>query len=158
MKVCIKCGKEKELECFYAHPQMKDGHLNSCKECVKKASNKNRMDKAEYYKNYDRNRVHLKKRVLARKKYYEDNKNTKKYKESHYLATKKYRKNNKEKYLAESKLNYAVAAGKIKKEPCKICGYENTQAHHEDYSKALDVIWLCNRHHKDEHIKLRRLN
>ena len=34
-KVCISCGKEKELSDYYAHPQMKDGHLNKCKECVK---------------------------------------------------------------------------------------------------------------------------
>lgn len=34
-KVCICCGKEKELSEYYAHPKMKDGHLNKCKECVK---------------------------------------------------------------------------------------------------------------------------
>jgi len=35
-KKCIRCGEEKELDCFYAHNQMKDGHVNVCKECSKK--------------------------------------------------------------------------------------------------------------------------
>ena len=35
MKKCIHCGVKKELAQFYKHKGMKDGHLNSCKECVK---------------------------------------------------------------------------------------------------------------------------
>lgn len=35
MKKCINCGKFKELECYYKHKQMSDGHLNKCKECCK---------------------------------------------------------------------------------------------------------------------------
>lgn len=35
MKKCINCGKFKELECYYKHKQMGDGHLNKCKECCK---------------------------------------------------------------------------------------------------------------------------
>jgi hypothetical protein len=36
IKKCFRCGFDKELKDFYAHPQMQDGHLNKCKECCKK--------------------------------------------------------------------------------------------------------------------------
>lgn len=38
MKKCIKCGKNKELDDFYVHPQMRDGHLNKCKVCCKEVA------------------------------------------------------------------------------------------------------------------------
>jgi hypothetical protein len=38
MKKCIRCGNDKELNDFYVHPKMRDGHLNKCKECCKKVA------------------------------------------------------------------------------------------------------------------------
>ncbi len=46
-----------------------------------------------------------------------------------------------------SYLNVYLKRGKIIKEPCLICGSENVEAHHEDYNKPLEVIWLCREHH-----------
>lgn len=53
---------------------------------------------------------------------------------------------------------YAVKSGRLVKSPCRDCGSLDVQAHHKDYSKPLDVIWLCGPHHREEHAKLRAAN
>jgi len=35
--------------------------------------------------------------------------------------------------------------------PCEICGCEKSEAHHDDYSRPLDVRWLCRVHHLMHH-------
>jgi len=35
MKTCIDCKNKKPLEDFYKHPEMSDGHLGCCKNCMK---------------------------------------------------------------------------------------------------------------------------
>jgi hypothetical protein len=50
-----------------------------------------------------------------------------------------------------SYLNVYIKRGKIIKQPCCICGNPKAEAHHEDYSKPLDVIWYCREHHLKIH-------
>lgn len=45
----------------------------------------------------------------------------------------------------------AVEAEILKREPCENCGAEPTEAHHPDYARPLDVQWLCQPCHADEH-------
>jgi hypothetical protein len=46
----------------------------------------------------------------------------------------------------------AIRSGRLVRQPCKRCGTKkNVQAHHDDYSKPLDVEWLCFDCHRDEH-------
>lgn len=50
-------------------------------------------------------------------------------------------------------LNQAVASGKIKRQPCQICGATKADAHHDDYNQPLKVRWLCRKHHAEHHAK-----
>jgi len=45
----------------------------------------------------------------------------------------------------------ALYHGELVREPCVVCGEEKSQGHHEDYSKPLDVVWLCSLHHHERH-------
>ena len=73
------------------------------------------------------------------------------------LARKKslenYRKKFPEKYRATNAINNAIRDGKIiRPEYCEECGKEiKLHGHHDDYSKYLEVRWLCNDCHKQWH-------
>jgi ribosomal protein S27AE len=56
------------------------------------------------------------------------------------------------KILTRSKTHYHVKRGTITKKPCAICHENSVQAHHEDYSDALNVRWLCVLCHRKHHI------
>jgi len=45
----------------------------------------------------------------------------------------------------------ALKSGALKKGACSACGAIEVEAHHEDYSRPLDVTWLCRSHHKRGH-------
>lgn len=165
MKKCFKCGKEKPLTEFYKHPRMADGHLSKCKECTKLDTKTNYHKRREYYVAYDkkRNKDERRRRYIASN--YRQLRQTasdryKSYREKNYLKNRARkiakqrldRLQNPEKYKARNAVNNAVRDGRLKKLPCEICGAaEKVQAHHHDYLKPLDVIWLCTRHHGEEH-------
>lgn len=67
------------------------------------------------------------------------------------LKAKRMRKKYPEKWRARSQLRYAVRMGKILKLPCEGCGDIKVFAHHPDYSKPLEVKWLCLKHHREIH-------
>jgi hypothetical protein len=52
---------------------------------------------------------------------------------------------------ARADLTLAVKSGALVRLPCTVCGAEDSHGHHHDYSKPLDVTWLCPAHHAQEH-------
>jgi len=64
-----------------------------------------------------------------------------------FKANREYRGRNPEKYKAHGLVSTALSRGKLKKKPCELCGSSNVEAHHNDYSKPLEVRWLCPKHH-----------
>jgi hypothetical protein len=63
-----------------------------------------------------------------------------------------YRTDHPDKYAAHKKINVKTRTGKMAKEPCEKCGtLKSVHAHHDDYSKPLEVRWLCSKHHVEHH-------
>lgn len=54
---------------------------------------------------------------------------------------------------ARRALREAVRRGEIKKQPCHKCGRQDSSAHHWNYDRPLDVIWVCPPHHAESHGK-----
>ena len=61
-----------------------------------------------------------------------------------------------EKWAARGKVRKAVKAGTLTRLPCEVCGDPDTQGHHDDYTKPLDVRWLCSTHHAEHHRRERQ--
>ena len=71
--------------------------------------------------------------------------------------TQDWRQRNPEKYIAHQLTKRAVALGFLKRQPCERCGSTTKiHTHHDDYTKPLDVMWLCPVHHKERHAELDR--
>lgn len=53
---------------------------------------------------------------------------------------------------ARRAVKMALRRGTMRRGPCVVCNSaEVVEAHHFDYARPLDVIWLCSHHHKDVH-------
>jgi hypothetical protein len=61
------------------------------------------------------------------------------------------KRNHPEKVAAGYVYREALKTGKLKRQPCEVCGETKVDGHHEDYSKPLEVRWLCRKHHNEIH-------
>lgn len=133
MKSCFKCSKVLPLSSFYKHKMMADGHLNKCKECAKKDV------RTGYYSDVEASRARERQRGTR----------------TTAEVTAKYRKKNPEKYRAHCMVRTALKNKILVKNPCEVCGSkQRINAHHDDYSKPLEVMWLCSVHHHARHREL----
>ena len=156
------------------------GYTWRCKKCINEKRNENRSKKQEYYtkkvaewreKNRERyNENHRNYRLKTkeeRKKLYLY-KIAKEYREQDSLYEKKkakwqeidwkkyiniYRLTEKENHDSRVKLGRAIVNGILeRKKICEICKIDKSyEAHHHDYSKPLEVIWLCRTCHYELH-------
>lgn len=137
-KECFKCKSIKPLTEFYKHSKMADGHLNKCKECTKNDVYKHRNENIEKVRAYDRARGKIPERIKA---------NTE--------VNRAWRAEDKRRQLAHNAVAKAIRNGILVRLPCIRCGETKSLAHHEDYDKPLDVMWLCQPCHKQRHKELR---
>lgn len=132
---CKSCEGQFSADAFYA------SNLSRCKECVKEKVRANRAENLDYYRSYDRMR------------YREDEARKARCQAMGKTVSTEYRAENQrerraaepEKFLARQRVGRAIAKGQISKPTeCFFCGNGGKlQAHHHDYSKPLDVFWLC---------------
>lgn len=147
MALCKVCSKTESDTDFYK------SIATYCKEHWKEKVRANRAANSDYYKEFDRNRANLPHRVEAREVY----RKTIAFKESHLIANEKYRKNHPNKKYAQGVVARAVISGKIVRLPCFVCGEEKTEGHHPNYDAPTEVIWLCDKHHKETHVLARSI-
>ena len=125
LRACKKCKLLKEDKDFYP-VNGKDGRLRPrCKQCLRKDIRK--------WQKTERGSETLRR-----------------------ASTKAY-ENHKEKWVARAKARYAIIKGLIKKpKKCEVCEeIKPLQGHHEDYTKPLEVIFLCYSCHAEADILLR---
>lgn len=151
--ICSVCKLDKpEIE-FYLSNQ------NTCKVCCKLRWAKRRSDNIELVRAYDRNRPNKKERQQKQKEYKERmrKENPEKYDRIFHGLRKRYSARHKEKIRAEGLVNDAIRYGKLKRpNRCESCGKDcNPQAHHYDYSKPFEVVWLCTTCHANVHKEMR---
>ena len=127
VKTCFKCLEVKSLDEFYRHAMMADGHLGKCKACTKSDSTAHRASNIERYRAYDRGR-------------------------GSRQAGNIWRTLDPRRTACHNAVTRAIHAGTLHRQPCEVCqSIEHIHAHHDDYSKPLEVRWLCAAHHRQWH-------
>jgi len=144
-KICGKCKREKPITEFYPH--IRDGYQSHCKEC-KRAESRERNkqpERKEYNKKFYQQ--------LKKDGYFEEYQQKPEVKERKAEQQREYSRNPnlRIKYLARWYTKRMVRNGTITKEPCAICGKEQSEAHHPDYTEPLLIVWLCSDCHRNIH-------
>lgn len=122
-KKCIRCNIIKPIDDFYIHKQMKDGHINVCKECVKNRVNKRYTLKIKNEKDFIINERNRTKEKYHRLNY--GNKYTKKNKNNSSI-------------IANTRRKFINRYGKID---------DFCELHHFDYNKPNEIIIITKGQH-----------
>lgn len=175
---CKTCNISKADADFYT------SNRTRCKECIKASVRSNRLDKIDHYRAFDRARGSQPHRVAARAEYAQTPNGAAAHQRARakyastdasraakraYLQSEKGKANraetmriqaqrHPERHKARTMFGNAVRDGRVIPWPiCAIpdcCG--KPQGHHPDYSRPLDVVWLCDAHHKAAHAMVRK--
>lgn len=133
-KKCSECGRDLPLSEFNKNRNNKDGLQDRCRDCF------SRYNKLRYAANREKTKA-------AVRKYRSENPG--KVLETRLVTCRK-RPNQKNAYRA---VDAAIKAGVLTRPMvCSGCGCPDSdhriEAHHYDYRKPLDVIWLCTPCHR----------
>lgn len=134
VKICRECGLEKPLDEFNKRRGSKDGHQGMCRSCF------SRYNKVRYHSDPARFRKDV-------AEYREKNM------ENVFETRMEMCRKNPIPKNANEALNLAVKLGYVDKpDHCLGCGCPTGEsrvtAHHNDYTKPLEVVWVCQKCHK----------
>jgi hypothetical protein len=133
---CCRCFKVRPLGQFVIDKRKAGGRAYLCASCKSKRIRERATDADRALRNeHERNR-------RATRPAYRD---------SLRENETRYAKANPRKGAAHVAVYQAIKQGKLTRLPCEACGAANSEAHHDDYAKKLDVRWLCPRHHRAWH-------
>jgi hypothetical protein len=144
MKRCPRCAETKPLSEFDKNRSMPDGRAGWCKPCMREARalSINRSPEAK-------DAFYIKK--AARQKRYRAR--TPEQRPTRNAQLRSWETRNREKTRAHKAVQSALRSGRlVRPEHCERCERQcKPQAHHADYTKPLDVAWLCSTCHGKEH-------
>ena len=176
MKQCTRCGVSNAAEFFYKNAAADDGLTSACKACLsayqkaRKAKldalkpsgwKKKTADKAAYMREYRAANPDKMKAIEAARPYdpvrerakYE--RKMKRLRGEDYVVGLPQNKLSAEELAirrkARTTYKTALKRGKLQRLPCQVCGEAESDGHHPDYSRPLDVVWLCKPHHDEVH-------
>ncbi len=160
-KRCSKCSREKNIEEFRLRLTSPDGRRGQCRECENfraLAYYRAHREASSKYKKayYAKNREYW--LLYRRRRYDQIGVSWIPSKASQLLSLRKWRAAHRVECLAHRILNQSVKTGKVRKPTaCQSCGLHRSKldGHHSDYSKPLDVRWLCHVCHMKLHKKSR---
>lgn len=142
-KTCNRCCRALPIASFSKDRSRIDGRTYACRECENarhQAYHGGERRPREPRQSRQPGMVRFKKPVLI----------------SPTQSTKKWRAANNEKVRAQRKVRRLILRNEMERQPCERCGGPKAQAHHDDYSRPLEVMWLCPRHHRERHRELRQ--
>lgn len=130
LRACKTCGAEKPLGEFppYRANAATTGRRHTCRACWNK-----RWGPVV---------------VEHNRRHYQENVNG--YRDKKIAQAKRFQAEHPEKKRAHVLVQRALGLGALTRQPCERCG-AGAEAHHDDYTRPLDVRWLCRLHHSEHH-------
>lgn len=147
MLECRRCKKNLPKSMFPKHQRR-------CRPCLAKVVAEYRANNREKFleslrKSYIK---HAEERRAYQKEYYR--KYGPKRSTDYVLINRLWKQQNPEKVRAKARVEYAIRIGRlVRPEACSLCSKKGwIVAHHPDYSKPLEVQWVCNSCHRLIHL------
>ena len=142
MKICSTCRASLDTSFFYKDRRNKDGLKSQCKKCHCLGAQRTR----DPNKHRDNNKKWMRESRYASRKEVQERARIRSRALSGSLKVK-----------ARNLANLAIQKGTLKRpDCCSRCGFMGViQAHHKDYTRPLDVEWLCIDCHSIRHRRVK---